>query len=330
MRSELTSSVQRVFGIPVQFTASRFDLAPDHWLISGRAVVKTARQTTEVFSGSAAGRSSAECMRRAGAEILERMYATPQFCTPPADGFELRSLNGTPTGRTAAPSEVLIRLQGGSGASPRVSASGLAIHPSLRRAVSHAVREILERHLLCDWWYRRRRLSRVATERLDGEFDLHLCTTAEASGFALAVVTGRTNPVFFCGSAVKRSLQQALDSARLEALALLTNLPHLSHVEERERFPGDSAPRLKSLVGDNAQRKIRHFENSVAQGKRLARDHVSLRDSLAACGVSPHNVSFTEVNRIGNLVLVRAFVEGLLTKNSCRKSFTDVEPDPFC
>lgn len=331
MLAGVDSAPQDCHGVPMLFTRARLCLDPGITLVSARAVYRGKDGTRRTCCGFAAGPQPDECVARAGAEAWEKMLATADFV--PTDllklGFPVFSFSGETTGRKAPADEILIRNP--KLASPLVSASGLGLHVNARRALRHAFSELIERHLLCDFWYRDGKLALLDEEPLKGSHCLSYYTTVQPSGFCLAVLTGGSQPSFFAGSAVRSTLARARQAARLEAISLHTNLPMLGDIPPQERYPGDSAPRMRSLVGESAQRKMQHLERRLVSARSSFRERAfTLRENLAAIGTGVQSASFTLVNRHRNLRLYRAFIVGVLTKNECRARFPDVEPDPFC
>lgn len=267
-------------------------------------------------------------------EVLERMLATRQFHsgTTLRNGFwGLEIFSGSDL-EPANPRDVLIR-ENVKNLEMKPSASGLGLHLNWNEAIEHAIREILERHLLMSIWYEGLDIFPIGpVEYLPHGYELQVFGISNEIPFSIAIISNPNIEVFFSGSAVGKNFSTAITKSRSEALHQSSNYL------EREWPPTegnhqDSIDRVRDLVG--APALLRHLH--IASRFSLQKLSVSTEDFDARTVLKKLLPETKEAYayRLGEweqFKAVRVIIPNALTKNQARAKhhLYDCPPDPFC
>lgn len=264
--------------------------------------------------------------RRAAYEVLERLFTYRPFrraCLKPVlpECFTLLGRRRT----RRIPDRYLFIREG----VDHSAGSGSSAHTSLSAAIAHGVREVVERDLLCRWWYQGAfGLQQVGSStRLSPDVTMSSWTVAGGQvPFCVSTIFDRDEQVFVTGSKVSSTLNEAKVGAQREALLLYETLP-----PEGAKV----AWRVGSLRGPLAQPRIRHFRQTLVPG-RVSRGQgdrpYTVEQLQAACGRTFRGGKYAVMADLPQVKVVKVHCPGWLTKAGARMAFehSGIPPDPFC
>lgn len=334
--------------LPVTVVTSPLRIAPHLHL--GKAGTQLDDGARSYFFGGSGIAASAQMARTvAVAEVYERVLAHPALHRERCAPFALRSvLTGEVLG-SALSDEVLFQGKHAVGARPEElrrdeqrapRTNGLAYHPHLDGAVRHGMLEVLERHLACLAWYEPATvLLRIGEPQVlpDG-YVLERYTIARAGPdrapalpFAVSVVRHGTRPAFFCGTALRERLDEAVEKADREAFGTVEGAfagpqgatPNPITAARFARLTGDSATVMRDLW--NA--KVRPGTEQLDVRKVGA----SLAELCADLCPNPDAARYAILWRTSHGWAIRAMAPGLLEKRSLREAAerSGYPSDPF-
>jgi hypothetical protein len=333
----------REVDLPVTVVTNPLTIAPHLHL--GKAGVRLDDGPRSYFFGGSGIAASAETARTvAVAEVYERVLAHPALHRERAAPFALRGvLSGGVVG-SAHPNEVLFQGKHAVDATPdelrrderrAPRTNGLAYYPELGGAVRHGMLEVLERHLACRAWYEPgTALVRIgeATPLPDGYvLERYTIERAPALPFAVSVVGHAARPAFFCGTALRERLDEAVEKADREALGALDGW--FAGPQAATPNPVTSA-RFARLVGDSAAVLRELWNAKVRPGADPldAREvSASLAELCAELCPSPDAARYAILWRTPHGWAVRAMASGLLEKRAMREAAerSGFPSDPF-
>ena len=265
---------------------------------------------------------------RAAYEVYERLFAYRSFRRSYLPGDQLLpkcfTFESEPTRRI--PSKYLFVRE----SSDHSAANGGGAHTSLRAAIEHGLDEVVERHLLCRWWYESAFQLQAIGPRTELQPGVYMSSWTVSGGrhpFCVAVIFDDAETVFVTGSKVASTLNKARIGAEREAFMLWDSLP-------REPAP-DIRSRITSLRGMLAEKRIAHFRASLDEGQipaaRRSQQH-SHAQRVAACGMSLKGAKYAILADLPRIKVVKVHCPGWLTKAIARTKYehSEIPPDPFC
>jgi hypothetical protein len=320
-----------VLGVPLRIGVSQHSLDPHIFVATAAAIVNVKGVGRQYFFGGAARASEVESTTAAAFEVVERLYATRWFCDAERlrVGFDSFCLGTGLLGRRYSANEVLVRERN------TVTASGLSVHVSREKAVTHATLELLERHMLCRIWYENAPMLRLdVAETVGSGYTLELFGVSTVIPFVIAVLTHQTKHCFVSGSSVSLDINAAKVKARNEALQLFHSATR-SATGSSFGNPVESSQRVRTLLDERAAVYKEHFfsrdiARAVAPG--APKSTQTVREIIASCEQSDGDFSVIPIKRFeSNHELVRVVNGRLLNKVDCRVAYGEKFPeDPFC
>jgi YcaO cyclodehydratase, ATP-ad Mg2+-binding len=305
-------------GITVTFATTPFNTAPSRRRSVAHFEFPVPHRPPVEFWGFSYGDSRA-ARTRATYEVYERLFAFRPFrraYLPRVIPECFTLVGGKPTRRIA--SKHLFILEPGE----MSAGSGVGAHTSLRAAIDHGFEEVVERHLLCRWWYE------AAFRQV--EPGVHLSSWTVSGGripFCVAVVTDVEETVFVTGSKVSATLAKARIGAEREAFMLYDSLPRDLSV----KLPW----RIASLRGPLGKKRIAHFRRSIdasQPGPARGSGPYSHGELATACDRSLRGARYAVLADLARIKVVKVHCPGWMTKSSARAKHerSAVPPDPFC
>ncbi|GEM_PF-6052567 len=159
------------------------------------------------------------------------------------------------------------------------SANGCAVSTNVGNAVTHAKRELIERHLCCEIWYKRAHpllpCSEFKIKTLMPSVKLEVYTTdvAYEGAFAIASLECMEESYFVLGAAIKSNLKDACDHAASEVLMLYNDV-----IQKRtESNSTDQSKRnILSLRDKKTSHERKMYFESLSCNNSTKRDYVNL------------------------------------------------------
>ncbi len=199
----------------------------DAWVARSAVGVKIDQEVKAIF-GFGAGFCKTAAETSSLYELLERLVFLPYAHDTESLNKPVSFVSNELTYKCANET-VQQYLIGSFGPKGIFNANGCALSSNAQHAVSHAKRELIERHLCCEIWYKQTRpllpYPAFKMEALRSSIHLGLYTTDITSEgeFALAALEDSEVGFFALGAAIRSNILDACTHAACEALMLLND-----------------------------------------------------------------------------------------------------------
>ncbi len=258
-------------------------------------------------------------------EVAERLLATYYFSTPQLRDSEYAVLSVNthePRGSLKAENVIL----GPTVAHPKndLDAVGLGFHGDMRKAIQHAVCELIERNILARIWYEQLPIVKLLECQLENTgyvLSAYSVSCCKAFPFVMATIhDGECN--FLClGASVSCFFSTALERATAEAIMLVDNilqkktLLNIENEVSRARMVSQSDPAI------SLQRKNYLSQLCTASNVSCSDEHYSLGRLMSVLGMKADDFGYCVLQASQSGCLVRAVNSQLKTLRNYRKEF---------
>lgn len=319
--------------VPIQTVARSSKMDPGCFVAKSAVRFKNWLGQSTLVHGFSFGMDKERAEYLSRNEVLERLFAHYDFV-----GREALEWISWPEhilkGEVGAHEVLLGPTPGGYA---RLDASGLGWHQSVEAAEKHTLLEVVERHLLCKWWYGTMKLKGIgAVVPLSNGFKMEFATAdlPKAIPFVVCVISHELNFTWLCGAAVCTSFQLAMEKAKNEALMLLDGV--LSNDKMAFNPNKETMEILLSLRRSNVSKMRRQFHEATlgkqqSNGEDLPIAEMDV-DEIVQCTLGKDSII--------KLVVIRNNEEGSLVRVLCDSALKVKEmrrlkgpervTDPFC
>jgi hypothetical protein len=213
--------------------------------------------------------------------------------------------------------------------------NGLAFHPDISQAISHAILELVERHHACRLWYDEniRIIPISAQSELGLGYLLNRYTILNEPilPFVCSIISHPDKSFFVCGTSMRLNMSDAVKKADNEALSTIENFFQDSGGLANNRV---TEARFNELIGAEAERKLKHFSSKLSEPIDLifSKIQMNLDELLTASFQYPEKVFYAPLWECASGWVVRALADEALDKRQLRHQFTqsNIPSDPFC
>ncbi|NET44743.1 hypothetical protein [Okeania sp. SIO2B3] len=312
-------------GIPIISTFYSHPLDRNTYYVDSSTVLIDRQGIRHLFFGHSGKKCFDEAILISRIEILERVMASPLANLSMKPLLFSNYLDPTVT-RIMLAKDYLIR-----NGNPLIGTTGLGAHSKSNLAEQHAILEMLERHILCEIWYKDRKIRKIGSrENLPLEYFIDYYTTLQASPFILAVLQNKNLPIFLCGSSLKENQSDALMSSRIEALMLAGNFLCKSSSDTSNNIL--SLKRMRNLCTSAVLNKLRYFLIKVSNlpPTKINYQKYDIMEICKAIQFPFETIYTCPIKKRQSLILYRAYSSYALTKEKSRIQYPYLEEDPFC
>lgn len=336
MLRKLKSQALDFHGLPVRLFYCQHPLVPQLCIVDAATSFLDNTGKQHSFFGHSASNDLENAKYIACCEVLERMLATRSFYSEAEITSGLPGtcyFTGEPKGVFPVSSIFVREHTDMSSPGPKQGAGGLGLHTEAPLAIEHAIRELIEHHILSHIWYKEQMLRKLGdTELFRDGYQLNYFSISEHIPFVLAVITSSNNPVFFTGSSFSTTFSLAMEKARNEALQLLYNLLKPPAAESLGNNQ-ESLERIATLTGEGALSRIKHLSAKLQDSVIVpAKNPMPLSQTIDYFfGVHPE-VIVIPLKQWKAFKAFRVLIPMALTKNLARYQSLDTihVPDPYC
>ena len=248
----------RIESVPVKTIVRKSKISPFYWIAKSAVQFKNWLGQSVLVHGFSCNSDEAKAIHLSRMEIFERLFAHYDFVKK--DILQWVDWPQKDFTGDILPEEVLLGPMPSGPMNSKLDASGLSWHKNVEEAEKHALLEIIERHLLCKWWYGDLKLKKMEeTIELSDDLFIEFATVdlLKPIPFVIAVISHRLNYTWLCGSSVRTSFQLAKEKAKNEALMLLDGI--LCGDETNLNPNKETSAILLSLRDPDASQKRRYY-----------------------------------------------------------------------
>jgi hypothetical protein len=311
--------------IPIRTKVLRHPFDNNLFCADAEIIIKKGDGELDWFHGHSCNYDEIKALDIAKIESIERVLASKYFLKPYKKLY-FYSITDSSKVEFDYSQKHILRI------TKEVGSTGLSIHNTKEHAVDHGIREIIERHILCEFWYKDRTLIKFKTEYFGSHFYIDYFTTHESTNFVLAILFERDTFVMFCGSSCKETLNASIFSARGEALLL--SLQYISNKSNNNLVANksDTLRRYQSLLVESNKFRINHviIKTPNLNFKIDSNKKISNLELIQNLNLHTDSFSFSNINSIEDFHLYKVKSYECLTKEFCRIKYSTFLEDPFC
>ncbi|MBX9703199.1 MAG: YcaO-like family protein [Silvanigrellaceae bacterium] len=316
--------------IPLKTIVNRSQIFPDFFLAKSGVKFSTFSGRSKLISGFGFSKNEDQAINSSKFEALEHFYATYDFnqnYIKKKNNFRGVNLKNNEL-RDFVPSEVVlgpVPLEIGKSA----DANGLGCHTSYEKAVEHGILEMIERHFLAQVWYGPMSVVEIPEiHSIISQFRIRLFTPSTSFvPMAIAVIYNLQDGIWALGSAVRLSMERAIEHAIQEAMMLIessSNEKGFSYSEEIEQ-------RILSLRNTNLSKlRKEFFESKITECKKGLLSMYMQLDEIIALTFDASKIWIIDFFKSKELNVIRAICPIAKNPRWLRACKLDIPNDPFC
>lgn len=316
--------------IPLKTIVNRSQIFPNFFLAKSGVKFRNSFGKSRLISGFGFSKNQKQAVNSSQFETLEHFYATYDFhqdCVKKENALKGINLKYG-TERDFEPHEVFlgpIPLQVGKAA----DANGLGCHPYYEKAVEHGILEIIERHFLAQIWYGSMLVVEIPEKAaISSHFHIRLFTPCTSYvPMAIAIVYDLKSGIWALGSAVRLSMERAIEHAIQEAMMLTES----ASIEGGVSYSDEIEQRILSLRNNDMSR----LRNEFFESKITKREKGLLLLSMQLEEIITLTLNVSEVWIVNflnseKLNVIRAICPIAKNPRWLRACNLGVPDDPFC